>query len=227
MKRTLISVFIVLLFTAFFVLVFRYTGSASSISSDDLFESETEAPSGIIPPSTVLTPPFTKEAEESTEAENAEAEEEGENEFEIKEYIREKIVPVMVGIITSVTMILIALKPIISAFKALKEVCSGFSKKDKERNESFEKRDMEMLEHMRALEEETAKIPALEKEIKTLIEINGALAEAVVLGFTSNADVVRSGRGKKMSLLLKKVKAGGVAPSLQEEGEDVPGGDKV
>ena len=137
---------------------------------------------------------------------------EGEEDFDLKTYVEERIVPVISGVGAAIVAILVALGPLVSAIKAIKNAAASFSKKDEERNASVKESNRLMQKNIERIESNVADVPKLQAQVRMLERqademklVCVTLAKITALGFQANADVVRSGKGKKMAILLNKI----------------------
>lgn len=214
MKKTLITIGIVLAFTLLFVFVFRFTGGAEELLAVDTMENESVTDS-----ETVIVGDGVSTSQESEElvgediilpSEEAPypSPEKADEDFDLKAYIKEKIVPVVAGVCAAVVTICLALAPLVRAITAIKNLIASFSKKDEERNQSVEKSNEIMRENIEKIENSVKNVPTLEKQIAEQSKTIETMAQVIVLGFSANTEIVRSGKGKKMTLLLNKLKKG-------------------
>lgn len=187
MKKTVITISIVLLFTLFFVLVFRYTGGAEGVSISESLEESSD----------VL-------AEEKTEIEIKRE--------EIKLYIKERIVPIVIGVLTSVSAILATLGAIKRALNSIGETKELFKNESKARDEKFQRESEYLTKKAEEIENALNLIPQLESEIATLekgteilLRECRDLAKMVSLGFSQDERVISSGNGQKISRLLSEI----------------------
>lgn len=192
-NRAFSTIIIVLLFTLAFLLCFRACAGAVEGNLDDgnaeITESDNET-EGVEPP----------------------PHGDGEEEFDLKTYVEERIVPVISGVGTAIVTIFVALGPAVSAIKAVKNAVAAFSKKDEERNASVKESNRLMQKNIERIEGSVKDVPALQaqmaaykKQTEELKLVCTTLAKITALGFQANADVVRSGKGKKMAILLNKI----------------------
>ena len=131
---------------------------------------------------------------------------EREGEFDVKIYIMEKIVPVAVGVLTSALAFIATLGTIAKSLKALKDTKDAFKDEAKERAVFFEC-GIEMLsEKAQELTELVSDVPSLKEELTELAQECRLNSEILALGFSANSEIVKSGKGKKMSLLLENAK---------------------
>ena len=125
---------------------------------------------------------------------------------DVKAYIMDKIVPVAVAVLTSALAFLATLGTIAKSLKALKDTKDAFSDEAKERAVFFEC-GMEMLtEKTEELKELVSDVPKLKEELLALSEECRLNSEILTLGFSANSDVIKSGKGKRMSVLLNDAK---------------------
>ena len=189
MKKTVITISVVLLFTLFFVLVFRYTGGAEGVSISENLEESSE----------VL-------AEEKTESEIKRE--------EIKSYIKERIIPIVIGVLTSVSAILATLGAIKRALNSIGETKELFKNESKARDEKFQRDSEYLTKKAEEIENALNLIPQLESEIATLekgteilLRECRDLAKMVSLGFSQDERVISSGNGQKISRLLSEIES--------------------
>ena len=127
-------------------------------------------------------------------------------EVSVKTYITDKIVPVAVAVLTSILAFLGTLGTVARSLKSLKDTKEAFSDEAKERTLFFES-GIELLdEKAEELKEAAQDMPALRARVEELTEKCELLAEILSLGFSANSEIVRSGKGKKMALLLESAK---------------------
>ena len=120
-------------------------------------------------------------------------------EVNIKEYIQEKIVPVAVGVLTAVIAFAATLYKIASVLKSLKEAGRAIDTEGKIRKE--------LKAQAQELKEGLSEVPALAKRLEELQKQVATLSEILTLGFCANEEIIRSGKGKKMAVLLENAKA--------------------
>ena len=137
---------------------------------------------------------------------------EGEEKSDLKTYVEERIVPVITGVGAAIGAIFIALGPLVSAIRAIKNAVAAFSKKDEERNASVKESNRLMQKNIERIEASVSSVPALQaqneqfkKQVDELKLVCTTLAQITALGFQANADVVRTGKGRKMASMLKKL----------------------
>ena len=132
---------------------------------------------------------------------------EGGKKTELKAYIMDKIVPVAVAVLTSALAFVATLGTIAKSLKALKDTKDAFKDEAKERAIFFES-GIEMLnEKAQELTELVSDVPKLKEELTELAQECHLNSEILALGFSANSDVIKSGKGKKMAVLLEKSKS--------------------
>ena len=157
----------------------------------------------------------TADADETAESqENAPvAESAQEEESELKEYITEKILPVIIGVATSSFGFVAVLGTISRSLKSLKDTKESFSSEAKKRQEEFEKGCWALEDKAQELSKTVSDVPELKDKLNELICECALLAEILTLGFSANTEIIKSGKGKKMSVLLENAKlAVGASP---------------
>lgn len=124
-------------------------------------------------------------------------------EEEIDLYIKEKIVPVVVGVLTAVIALLTTLGSVAKSLNSLKDTKDTLSKEARVREEysSTLKKEVEHLKEM------VKDVPSLEEKINAMIDECQAIAQILSLGFSSNKEIIKSGKGREMSNLLEKVQS--------------------
>lgn len=205
-NRAFSTIVIVLLFTLAFLLLFRACTGAVEGNLDDGNAEVAE------------------KTEETENASSASTDEDSEK-FDLKTYVEERIVPVISGVGAAILAIFVALGPLVSAFNAMKNVAASFSKRDEERNASVKESNRLMQKNIERIESNVADVPKLQAQVRMLERqademklVCITLAKITALGFQANADVVRSGKGKKMAVMLKKLSStvGDVEGEFQE-----------
>lgn len=215
MKKLLITISAVVCLTLALLFVFRCAGNAEEIIPGE----GTEA---VMP----------NDGAEQTPDENAETipnEEDGasdtngasEEEFNIYAYIKEKIVPVVVGVLTAASALIATLAAIKRSLNALAETRANFKKESEKRDEELEaykeqceKQINEMKGQVARLEiavdeikEATKGVPGFEKTLENASTLLKGVSQILTLGFSANKDVIKTGKGRKMELLLNSIKA--------------------
>ena len=118
----------------------------------------------------------------------------------------DKIVPVAVAVLTSALAFVATLGTIAKSLKALKDTKDAFKDEAKERTVFFEC-GIEMLnEKAQELTELVSDVPKLKEELTELAQECRLNSEILALGFSANSEVIKSGKGKKMAVLLENAK---------------------
>lgn len=132
---------------------------------------------------------------------------------EIKTYIEEKIVPIVVGVITSIIALMGTLKGVLNALKGLKSAKDDFDATSENIKSSKEKDSNALKEHCKTIEDAVKNVPELlskieaqQKTIKRLEEIVFISTEILSLAYSANSELVRTGKAKEMHRLIEKVK---------------------
>lgn len=199
MKKLLITISLVLGVTLALIFLLRFNSDAEELSSEST---------------------STEETLESTEAESPTTKEE---EFNLYEYIKEKIIPVVVGVLTAASALIATLAAIKRSLNSISEAREGIKKEAKARDAENDKRlkimENQVEELKRAvekIEQSTEGVPNFESEIKGLSRVCSGMAKILSLGFSANPDVVKTGKGKKMQLLLNELTKEGDVKSETE-----------
>lgn len=138
--------------------------------------------------------------------------EQNSNNEELRAYIEEKIVPVVVGVITSVVALIGTLKSLFSVLKELKTAKSNFEKIAAQNTEDTKKESLALRKDYDAIKESIKDVPELlkviEKQDTKIEELKGALivtTEILSLAYSANSELVRTGKAKEMNRLLDKL----------------------
>lgn len=121
---------------------------------------------------------------------------------EIEVYIKDKIVPVAVGVLTAVIALITTLGSVAKSLNALKDTKESFTSEAENRKEYSKKLERETEKLCEIVKD----VPKLEEKLDSLTEECHMLAEILTLGFSSSSEVIKSGKGRQMSLLLEGVK---------------------
>lgn len=139
---------------------------------------------------------------------------EQDKEQEIKIYIEEKIVPVIVGVVTSIFALLGTLKGVMNALKELKGAKDDFNAKSEEIKASKESDTRALKADYQAIKEAVENVPELLSKIdiqnETIEKLEGIIyvsAEILNLAYSANSELVRTGKAKKMNQLIEQMKA--------------------
>ena len=131
------------------------------------------------------------------------------SEVDIKAYIQEKIVPIVVGVATSIVALITTLYKIGASLKALSGTKDTLAKEAKKRDEASQA----LSEQVEQIKASIKDVPSLEKSIEELSVLCSTIAEILSLGFSANEEIIKSGKGKKMSILLQSAK---INPSVTQ-----------
>ena len=240
MKKAVITIAAISLFTVIFLFSFRYISGATEIEADGIIDR------GILEtphPSTELTPSPQGEGKseiidgvldgEALEGEGAEqtnpsresgGTEESLRAEEIKEYIRERIIPVVVGVLTSLSAVLASLGAIKKSLVRLSGARDDFKNEAKERKSEFERQSELLNRKAEELSQLAKLIPQLEGELMELKAAQEKLNEEaynigkmISLGFSGSQAVIKSGNGRKISALLSECRALSGKRDLEDE----------
>ena len=131
----------------------------------------------------------------------------------LKDYVEEKILPVIVGVVTSIIALLSTLRGIFSSLKSLKSS-----------KEQFDKEQEKIKENARQeLEKITEKYSEIKSEIKSVIQLSEGLkelkerteilskeianlSEIAALGFSKDKNLVLEGASREIVILAKENK---------------------
>ena len=147
------------------------------------------------------------------EAENSPSVESEGEERDLKEYITDKILPIIIGVATSSLGFVAVLGTISRTLKSLKDTKESFSSEAKKRQEAFDEATRLLKEKTDELEALVRDVPELKGRLEELTQESELLAEILTLGFSANSEIIKSGKGKRMSVLLENAKlAVGASP---------------
>lgn len=125
-------------------------------------------------------------------------------------YITEKIIPVVAGVLTSIVALISLLRSIAKSLKGLGDTKSAFEREAEKREISFksstellESKAQEIKDIVNDVPSIQAQLKQLEGNISNLTYECEVLAKIMSLGFSANSEIVKSGRGKKMSVLIE------------------------
>ena len=228
MKKAIITIGVVALFTLVFLFSFRFISDAEEIELNGnmpaLGETTNEGTDEIISDKI-------QEAEEESISSDTE---EGLRAEEIKEYIKERIIPVIVGVLTSLSAVLASLGAIKKSLVRLSGARDDFRNEAKERKSEFERQSELLNKKAEELSRLARLIPQLESELGELKASQEKLnAEAynigkmISLGFSGSQSVIKSGNGRKISALLSECRALSGKRDLENEAESELDDDSV
>ena len=243
MKKAIITIGIVAACTLVFLFSFRYISGASSVDLENAGRIDIEAAeaptdamsdapsntenSGAPNDVNISSENTSNEGAQNSATENeitendtlSEGAIENESEVdlraeEIKNYIKERIIPVIVGVLTSLSAVLASLGAIKKSLSRLSGARDDFKNEASERKSEFARQSALLESKARELSELARLLPQLENEIAELKKAQDKLNEEaynigkmVSLGFSGSYAVVKSGNGRKISALLSKCRA--------------------
>lgn len=130
---------------------------------------------------------------------------------EIKDYVGEKIMPIIAGVITSLLALLGTLKSIFKSLKDLKASKDDLNKTQAEiKDQSARELEAIKLKYdeiktlLTDVPELKADLELLLKSTRSLICQMSRLSKISSLGFLQNSEVVRSGKGKEIACLAEQ-----------------------
>ena len=132
---------------------------------------------------------------------------------EIRTYVEEKIVPILMGVATSIIALLGTLKGVFNALKGLKESKATFDKEQakikensKRELEEIKKKYEEIKASIEDVPELLSKINIQNETIERLESIVYTSAEILSLAYSANSELVRTGKAKQMTQLLEQIR---------------------
>lgn len=139
---------------------------------------------------------------------------------ELRVYIEEKIVPILMGVATSIVALLGTLKGILSALKELKKGRDDFKETSKQIKQSTESDSKMLRADYSAIKDSVKDVPELlgvikrqDEKIEELKGIVVVATEILSLAYSANSELVRTGKAKEMNRLLNKLGTKGVSDS--------------
>ncbi len=129
-------------------------------------------------------------------------------EFDFKLYIQEKIIPVVIGVLTASSALIATLASISRSLGKMKDAKEEFKKEAGKREESFKAQSELLKTKAEELINIASEVPKLKKEIeglhknteKLILECS-YISQMISLGFGESKEVVKSGNGAKISRL--------------------------
>ena len=118
--------------------------------------------------------------------------------------MKTKLVSLMA--LTAVLAFLATIGTVARSLKSLKDTKDAFSDEAKERTIFFESGIALLAGIAEELKEAVEGVPELKSKIEELSEKEELLAEILSLGFSANSEIIKSGKGKKMAMLLENAK---------------------
>ena len=133
---------------------------------------------------------------------------------ELLTYVEEKIVPVIVGVITSAMALIGTLKGILKALKNLEGAKNSFDEVNKELTANTKKELESISEKYESFKERIKDVPLLDEKIcelggrvdELILQIN-RLSKITSLGFLQNEELVKSGAGREIAILAQEGEA--------------------
>lgn len=132
------------------------------------------------------------------------------NGWDLRDYLIEKIAPVLVGVLTGVGALATTLGAIKKSLSSLKDAKKDLTDENAKNRELFLEQSSQLVacgskmeDTSLAIEDLSNKIDTLEKQLYYLSEQSCSLAKIVTIGFLGDEKRVGSGTGEKMMLLLE------------------------
>ena len=130
---------------------------------------------------------------------------------EIGEYVEEKIVPILMGVATSIIALLGTLKGVFNALKGLRESKDTFDKEQIKIKENSKKELLEIKKRYDEIKATVEGVPLINAQITELtrqanllaLEIAG-LSKITSLGFSKESELVRDGKSREIVRLADK-----------------------
>ncbi|MBO5312479.1 MAG: hypothetical protein J6B29_00800 [Clostridia bacterium] len=130
---------------------------------------------------------------------------------EISNYLRDRVMPIVAGVLTSAIALISTLYSIGKSLKGLKGIKEELSAEAKSRRESLagstallEGRTEEIKAILKDVPQLQGEIKELERGIEELREQSYILGEILSLGFSADEDIIKSGKGARMASLLER-----------------------
>ena len=140
-----------------------------------------------------------------TELESVNSEEEI---FDFKVYVQEKIVPIVIGVLTAASALIASLASISRSLGKIKDARDEFKKEAKEREKAFKEQSELLKSKANELIKIASELPKLKSEISSLQENSEKLilectyiSKMISLGFGEDKNVIKSGNGEKIKRL--------------------------
>ena len=182
MKKFILTMSIVLVFTFVFLFTFRGCASATDVVSSEHSESQASI-------------------ESQTEGQAIE-----EENFDLKLYIKERIVPVVVGVLTAIAGLLSTIISIKRSVRSLTNLKNSFSEEKAEREASLADNKKLLQEEVARLQNQTKDLPKMKEKVEQLSEQIGTMGQMLQLAYSADVNLVKTGKAKKMELLVAKMK---------------------
>ena len=185
MKKIASTIFIVVIVTVVFIFCFRSCAFASGLESELVALEEAEEISETLP---------TENVQDDTK------------EFDLKLYIQERIVPVVVGVITAIAGLLSTILSIKRTLRSLTNLKNSFSEEKAQREASLADNKKLLQNEVSRLQAQTKDLPKMKETIDQLREQIGTMGQMLQLAYSADANLVKTGKAKKMALLVEKIK---------------------
>lgn len=216
MKRIIPTILIVAIFTLVFIFCFRSCAYATGYGQDALIDA-TKEDSFLDNNSEVTTEntaPNTSEYTDivddtaNTDTTDTDTVNTITEELDFKTYIQEKIIPVVIGVLTASSALIATLASISRSLGKIKDAREDFKKEAGKREESFKAQSEllktkaeELLKIASELPKLKSEIGSLQKNTEKLILECSYISKMISLGFGESKEVVKSGSGAKISRL--------------------------
>lgn len=187
MKKVIPTIVIVAIFTLVFMFCFRSCVSATNSASGELIEENEGTDNQEVTP---------KEGTEQSKTE----------EFNLKLYIQERIVPVVVGVITAIAGLLSTIMSIKKSVRSLTNLKNSFSEEKAQREASLADNKKLLQDEVSRLQAQTKDLPEMKETIDQLREQIGTMGQMLQLAYSADANLVKTGKSKKMALLVEKIR---------------------
>ena len=223
MKKTIITISLVTICTVVLLFCFRYISGAQGVSLEGgeytVIEEQNEAQNTInneeIASNTQSDKPIEVPIEENGEDEiNGDKSDAELRAEEIKDYIKDRVIPVVVGVLTSLSALLASLAAIKKSLSRLSGARDDFKNEANERRNEFARQSALLEAKAHELGELARLLPQLEGELAELKKAQQKLnkeayniGKMVSLGFSGSQAVVRSGNGRRIAALLGECRA--------------------
>lgn len=192
MKKIIPTIAVVALFTIIFLLCFRSCVGASDIVSEEI----------------------------NAQEESLAIEKEAEEKQDLKEYIKDRIVPIVVGVLTSIAGIISTIHSVKKSLRALGNLKNAFSEEKKQREESLADNKKMLQEEISRVKEQTRDLPQINDTVNQLKKEMAVIGKMFQLMCSANPDLVKTGKARKMELLSNKLSLVDVSDSSEETSND-------
>ena len=130
---------------------------------------------------------------------------------ELQNYVEEKIVPVIIGVATSIVALLSTLKGVFNALRGLKESKDTFDKEQAKIKENSKKELEQIKRKYDEIKVAVECVPLISEEIKALCNKTSILSQEIAglskiasLGFSKESELVREGKSREIVRLANK-----------------------